>query len=43
MAIRISFVFLIIAIFLLAETLVSGAPGPEASHLSEFLPASHAH
>ena len=40
MAVRISFVILIIALFLLAETLVIGSPNPGASQISELLPAA---
>lgn len=44
MAIRVSIIILIVAFFLLAETLVSGTTDPEVSHLSELLlPFSYAH
>jgi len=39
-ALRISVTVLIIAIFLLAENLVSGTPNPGASQISELAPAA---
>lgn len=40
MTVRISIIILIVALFLLAETLVTGAPNPGASQISELLPAA---
>ncbi len=38
--VRISFIILIVALFLLAETFVTGTPNPGASQISELVPAA---
>ncbi len=40
MSVRISFIILIIALCLLAESLVMGTSSPGASQISELLPAA---
>ena len=40
MSVRISFVILIVALFLLAESFMMGAPNPGAIQISELLPAA---